>query len=72
MLSPAAEYLYGDEASVQCYRGFRLTGSAVITCGPDQQFINLPRCQGQSESAGRGARRLEFFLPQWYGKQTEA
>ena len=47
MLSPADEYLYGDEASVQCYRGFRLTGSAVITCGPEQEFINVPECEGE-------------------------
>ncbi|XP_043197541.1 uncharacterized protein LOC122368017 [Amphibalanus amphitrite] len=51
VLSPAAEYYYGDEASVQCYRGFRLTGSAVITCGPEQQFINVPECQDINECA---------------------
>lgn len=40
------DYYFGDEARVQCHRGYRLMGSAIIQCGPEQQFINLPTCQG--------------------------
>lgn len=61
ILDPAEEYYYGDEASVQCYGGFRLQGSAVITCGPDQEFINQPRCQGQSLGLNQGLDQDQGF-----------
>ncbi|XP_076035426.1 sushi, von Willebrand factor type A, EGF and pentraxin domain-containing protein uif [Oratosquilla oratoria] len=43
------EYYYGDEARVQCHRGYNLVGSAIITCGPEQEFINLPTCEDVDE-----------------------
>ncbi|XP_045124302.1 sushi, von Willebrand factor type A, EGF and pentraxin domain-containing protein 1-like isoform X1 [Portunus trituberculatus] len=43
------DYYFGDEARVQCHRGYRLMGSAIIQCGPEQQFINLPTCQDINE-----------------------
>ena len=39
-------FLFGDVAKVQCHRGYRLEGSPVITCGPDQNFTNVPACIG--------------------------
>ncbi|KAK3869849.1 hypothetical protein Pcinc_024872 [Petrolisthes cinctipes] len=43
------DYYYGDEARVQCHRGYTLVGSSIIQCGPDQKFINLPTCQDINE-----------------------
>lgn len=40
------EYLYGDEARVQCNRGYKLSGSNIIQCGPNQRFDNVPTCEG--------------------------
>lgn len=40
------EYHFGDQARVQCHRGFRLVGSPMVTCGPGEQFVNLPTCEG--------------------------
>lgn len=42
------QYLFGDEARVQCNRGFKLTGgSTIIKCGPNQKFLNVPKCEGR-------------------------
>ncbi|XP_067122803.1 uncharacterized protein [Centruroides vittatus] len=44
-------YFYQDEAKVQCNRGFNLEGSPIISCGPNQTFINLPVCKDIDECA---------------------
>ena len=33
-----------DRAQVRCHKGFRLVGTNIISCGPDQQFTDLPQC----------------------------
>lgn len=47
VLDPTKKYFYGDEGRIQCHKGFKLIGSSVIKCGPDQEFLNLPRCEGK-------------------------
>ncbi|XP_055948273.1 uncharacterized protein LOC129981454 isoform X2 [Argiope bruennichi] len=42
-------FLFGDVAKIQCHRGYRLEGSPVITCGPDQKFANVPTCTDVNE-----------------------
>ncbi|XP_063614589.1 sushi, von Willebrand factor type A, EGF and pentraxin domain-containing protein 1-like isoform X2 [Penaeus indicus] len=42
-------YYYGDEARVQCHRGYKLIGSPLVTCGPEQNFVNLPTCEDINE-----------------------
>lgn len=47
IIDPSRQYLYGDEARVQCHRGFKLTGgSSIIKCGALQKFLNVPKCEG--------------------------
>jgi Sushi domain (SCR repeat). len=41
------EYYFGDEARVQCYKGYKLTGSNIIRCGIGQEFLNPPKCEGE-------------------------
>ncbi|XP_018027289.2 sushi, von Willebrand factor type A, EGF and pentraxin domain-containing protein 1, partial [Hyalella azteca] len=43
------KYHFGDEARVQCHRGFRLVGSPLIKCGAEDEFINLPTCEDMDE-----------------------
>ncbi|KAE8736819.1 hypothetical protein FOCC_FOCC017725 [Frankliniella occidentalis] len=43
------EYLYGDEARVQCFKGYKLSGNNIIRCGPNQDFLNPPRCDDINE-----------------------
>ncbi|XP_075226178.1 sushi, von Willebrand factor type A, EGF and pentraxin domain-containing protein uif [Lycorma delicatula] len=46
------KYYFGDEARVQCHKGFKLTGgSSIIKCGPNQIFENPPRCEDVNECA---------------------
>ncbi|XP_063243609.1 sushi, von Willebrand factor type A, EGF and pentraxin domain-containing protein 1 isoform X2 [Bacillus rossius redtenbacheri] len=47
----AREYYFGDEARVQCHKGFKLAGSAVVKCGADQRFLNVPKCEDINECA---------------------
>nr|XP_027224933.1 uncharacterized protein LOC113817130 isoform X1 [Penaeus vannamei] len=42
-------YYYGDEARVQCHRGYKLIGSPIVKCGPEQNFVNLPTCEDINE-----------------------
>ncbi|UYV83192.1 clec-78 [Cordylochernes scorpioides] len=49
VMEPQRPYFFGDEAKVQCHRGFRLEGNAVITCGPNQNFTELPMCRDVDE-----------------------
>ncbi|GAB6028275.1 hypothetical protein CHUAL_002455 [Chamberlinius hualienensis] len=50
---PSKEYLFGDRAFVQCYRGYKLQGSKAITCGPNETFTNLPTCEDINECAAQ-------------------
>ncbi|XP_052128948.1 sushi, von Willebrand factor type A, EGF and pentraxin domain-containing protein 1 [Frankliniella occidentalis] len=43
------EYLFGDEARVQCFKGYKLSGNNIIRCGPNQEFLNPPRCDDINE-----------------------
>ncbi|EZA50646.1 Sushi, von Willebrand factor type A, EGF and pentraxin domain-containing protein [Ooceraea biroi] len=45
------DYFFGDEARVQCNRGYKLTGSNIIQCGPYQRFDNVPTCEDINECA---------------------
>ena len=40
------EYYFGDEARIQCYKGYKLTGANIIRCGIGQEFQNPPKCEG--------------------------
>jgi len=42
-----SEYYFGDEARVECHRGYNRIGSNIITCGAEQKFEDLPRCEGK-------------------------
>ncbi|KAI1303707.1 Fibropellin-1 [Halotydeus destructor] len=59
ILDTRRRYLFGDDARVQCNRGFRLEGASAIKCGPNEQFENVPVCKDidecQSASACDGA-----------------
>uniref|UniRef100_A0A182Y3Y1 Notch n=1 Tax=Anopheles stephensi TaxID=30069 RepID=A0A182Y3Y1_ANOST len=43
------EYYYGDEARVQCYKGYRLIGSHTVKCSEQQDFSNVPVCEDIDE-----------------------
>lgn len=43
------QYFYGDEARVQCYKGFKLNGTNIIKCDTDQSFRNPPTCDDINE-----------------------
>lgn len=40
-------HFFGDEARVQCNKGYKLIGSNIIQCGPYQRFDNVPICEGR-------------------------
>lgn len=42
-------YFFGDEAKVQCNRGYKLEGFQMIKCGTNQTFENLPVCRDIDE-----------------------
>ena len=47
IIDSTRQYHFGDEARVQCHRGFKLIGgSSIIKCGPNQKFLNVPKCEG--------------------------
>lgn len=47
VIDQTRKYFYGDEARVQCHRGFKLTGGpSIIKCGTNQTFSNVPKCEG--------------------------
>lgn len=47
IIDASQRYFFGDEARVQCHKGFKLVGgSNIIRCGPDQAFLNPPKCEG--------------------------
>lgn len=41
------QYFYGDEARVQCYKGYKLTGSNIIKCDTNEEFDSAPTCDGK-------------------------
>lgn len=43
------QYHFGDEARVQCYRGFKLSGSNIIRCDTNQTFDQAPTCEDINE-----------------------
>jgi hypothetical protein len=43
------EYFFGDEARIQCFKGFKLNGTNIIKCDANQQFENLPTCDDINE-----------------------
>lgn len=43
------QYYFGDEARVQCYKGFKQIGSNIIKCNDEQQFDSLPACEGKTD-----------------------
>ena len=49
------KYLFGDEARVQCHRGYKLDGHPVIKCGANQTFDNLPKCRDVDECLSSSA-----------------
>ena len=36
---------------MRCHKGYRLVGTNIITCGPEQKFENLPTCEDINECA---------------------
>lgn len=43
------QYFFGDEARVQCYKGYKLNGSNIIRCDTEQNFDNAPTCEDINE-----------------------
>ena len=50
VIDKTRKYFYGDQAKVECHRGYNRIGSNIITCGDDQEFTNLPKCEGGCNS----------------------
>ena len=45
------KYYFTDRATVRCNKGFRLIGTNEISCGPEEEFTNLPTCVNIDECA---------------------
>lgn len=43
------QYSFGDEARVQCYKGYKLNGTNIIKCSENQEFTNPPTCEDINE-----------------------
>lgn len=43
------KYFFGDEGRVQCYKGYKLSGSNIIRCDANQTFDNAPTCDDINE-----------------------
>jgi hypothetical protein len=54
------EYYFGDEARVQCYKGYKLTGSNIIKCSIGQEFLNPPKCEGESSAYLVKRKKVEW------------
>lgn len=62
VIDQTRKYLYGDEARVQCHRGFKLTGgSSIIKCGVNQIFSNVPKCEGKFKKIILRLENIFFF-----------
>ncbi|XP_015790438.1 uncharacterized protein LOC107367263 isoform X1 [Tetranychus urticae] len=55
IIDQSKKYYYGDEAKVQCNRGYKLIGKPNIICGPNQTFEELPTCKDVDECASPAA-----------------
>lgn len=42
-------YFFGDEARVQCYKGYKLSGPNIIRCSTEQEFDNTTTCDDINE-----------------------
>ncbi len=51
-----AEHYYGDQARVECHRGYTRIGSNIISCGAEGEFSNVPTCQGEFSRVPNRAR----------------
>uniref|UniRef100_A0A1A9UCN5 Uncharacterized protein n=1 Tax=Glossina austeni TaxID=7395 RepID=A0A1A9UCN5_GLOAU len=49
VVDAARPYYYGDDARVQCFKGYKLIGSNIIRCNTDQVFENPPTCEDINE-----------------------
>jgi hypothetical protein len=49
VVDTAKTYFFGDELRVQCFKGYKLIGSNVLKCGPNQDFAEPPRCEDINE-----------------------
>lgn len=47
IVDPGRQYFFGDEARVQCYKGYKLSGPNIIKCDADQNFDSMPTCEGK-------------------------
>ncbi|XP_058454733.1 uncharacterized protein LOC131432461 isoform X2 [Malaya genurostris] len=45
------QYYYGDDARIQCYKGYKQTGSNIVKCNSNQMFETLPSCEDIDECA---------------------
>lgn len=43
------QYFFGDEARIQCYKGYKLNGSNILKCDTNQEFDNAPTCDDINE-----------------------
>lgn len=43
------KYYYGDEARVQCFKGYKLNGTNIIKCSSEQTFESVPTCEDINE-----------------------
>ena len=49
IVDQSRQYFYGDEARVQCFKGYKLSGSNIIKCDTNQTFDNAPTCEDINE-----------------------
>uniref|UniRef100_T1IXR4 Uncharacterized protein n=1 Tax=Strigamia maritima TaxID=126957 RepID=T1IXR4_STRMM len=49
ILGANKDYFYGDEAVVQCFRGYKLNGNKILTCDANQVFSTPPTCDDVNE-----------------------
>lgn len=49
IVDPTRKYFFGDEARVQCYKGYKLNGTNIIRCSSEQNFDNVPTCDDINE-----------------------
>lgn len=49
IVESARQYHFGDEARVQCYKGYKLSGTNIIRCDSNQTFDSVPTCDDINE-----------------------
>lgn len=60
------EYYYGDEARVQCYKGYRLIGSHTVKCNEQQDFSNVPVCEGRRSDRWASDRDAPMLIATFF------